>query len=421
MVFNGQIGPKNIQAEVKITNKEFHIRHTICESVKPCINLSISSSFSDVDWKHFTHNLLVTVDLRKLGFAHEFNLKADTKRDGYKIYHTLDTHIQSADQNKYQYNVYVNPTTAGIVLSLPKRTSAIEAVFKYPDDFFGHYQATITSYLDKKNNPSKYSTIGFEGELKKHGKYSFKSSGTLTASHPSVKELKISGETVFDGSTQTVGGQVKFDVFKHTNQAIVIAARYANTDAISKGFNLTSELSLKSTGLGLNYIYNGNGGVSFTRRELSFLSEFIGPTNKERFGIYLHGCQKGITLSLVVLDDELLKASALLDAEKKSVSVDSKVKLLGSEPITSKAVASFNGANAHIKHGNFLSIDAEAVAGKALTFKAVGNQKPLVDIKIALDQSNLFSTNYNVDDKEFKDFLVVIQFSKKKNQKNKNK
>lgn len=75
MVFNGQIGPKNVQAELKLTNKEFHLQHTICESDKPCIHLKIESSLSDLEWKRFTHNLLVSVDLRPIGFAHEFNLK----------------------------------------------------------------------------------------------------------------------------------------------------------------------------------------------------------------------------------------------------------------------------------------------------------------------------------------------------------
>lgn len=405
LVFNGQIGPKNVQAELKATNKEFYLQHTICESDKPCIHLKVSSILSDVEWKRFTHNLLVTIDLRPLGLAHEFNLKADTKRDGYFIEHTLDTQIQSADQNKYQFNAFIKPSTAGIVLSIPKRTAAVEATFVYPKQFIGVYQATITSYLDKKNNPAKHSTIGFKGEIKHPSKLVFIATGSLVANHPSVKELKISGETVFNGEEHLITGNVKFDVFKKTNQAIVVAAKYASTDASSKGFNLTSELSLKSPGLGLDYVFIENAGVSIARRALSYTYEFRGPTPKERFGLYLVGDTKKIELSLVLFNEELLKGSAELDPSKKTASVQSSVKLLGTEPINSHATASLNAFNAHIKQGDFLTIQADANVGKALSLKAIGNQKTLLNFNVALDQANLLSTEYNLNDNEFKEFL----------------
>lgn len=411
LVFTGQIGPRNINAQLKVTNKEFHIRHTICETGNQCNNIDISSALTDVDWRHFTHNLLVRIDLRKLGFKHEFNLKSDTKRDGFLIDHTFDTHIQSADQNKYQYKAYVHSTSAGIVLSTPKRTSAVEITFAYPKNFVGVYKATITSYLDKKNSPNKRSVIGFDGEIKQEKKYKFIASGSLTASHPSVKELKVSGKTVFDGEEQSVAGSMTFDVFKQTNQAIVVTAEYRNVDKSLKGFNVTSELSLKSQGLGLNYAFNGNAGVSYTKRSLSFINEITGPTDKERFGVYLFGNTKSMEFSLVALNDELLKASTDLDTAKRTASLRSEVRLLGSEPIESHVSLALNHAHAHIKQGQYLAIDADANTGKSLSFKAVGNQKPLLNINIALDQANLLSTDYNVDDKAFKEFLVSFFFT----------
>lgn len=397
-----------MQAELKLTNREFYLQHTICESTsdKPCIHLKVSSILSDVEWKRFTHNLLVNIDLRPLGFAHEFNVKADTKRDGYFIEHTFDTQIQSADQNKYQFNAFIKPKTAGVVLSIPKRTAAVEATFNYPKEFIGNYEATIISYLDKKNNPSKHSTIGFKGEIKRPSKLTFIATGSLVANHPSVKELKISGETEFNGEKKLLSGNLKFDVFKNTNQAIIVAARYVNTDASSKGFDLTSELSLKSPGLGLNYEFKEKAGVSFTRRSLTNTYELRGPTQKDRFGLYLNADLKKVDLSIVVFDEELLRGTSELDTVKKTASVQSTVKLLGTEPILSKATASFSGFSANIKQGNFLLIEAEAGAGKALSFKATGNQKVLLNINVALDQTNLLTTDYNINDKEFKEFLV---------------
>lgn len=351
--------------------------------------------------------MLVSVDLRPLGFAHEFNLKAYTKRDGYAIEHTFDTQIQTADQHKYQFNAYIKPQNAGIVLTIPKRTAAVEAVFQYPKQIIGVYQATITSYLDKKNNPSKYSTIGFTGEIKRPSKFTFVSTGSLIASHPSVKELKISGESEINGEKQVISGNVKFDIFKNTNQAIVVAAKFANTEASSKGFNATSEVSLKSSGLGLNYVFVESGGVSYGRRALTYTYELRGPTPKERFGFYMNADLGKAETSFVFFNEDVLKSSTQFDSAKKSVTVDAAVKLLGIDPLSTKVSVSLNGAfNAQIKQGNFFSAEADAAIGKAISLKASGNQKQLVNVNIAMDQTNLLSTDYNVNDKEFKEFVV---------------
>lgn len=407
IVFTGQVGQRKINAELKVTNKEFHIRHTLCEPGSQCMNIDISSSLTDLDWKHFTHNLLVTIDLRKLGFKHEFNLKSDTKRDGLSIYHNFDTHILSPEQNKYQYKVYITPDTAGIELSTPKRSSAVEAQFTYPKNFIGVYKASITSYLDKKNNPNKRSTIGFDGEIKRENKYKYVASGALTASHPSVKELKVSGKTVFDWNDLSIGGELKLDVFKNTNQAIVVAAKYSNSDKSLKGFNVTSELSLKSQGLGLNYAFIGNAGVSYAQSSFSFSSEATGPTAKERFALYLLGSTKSFDFNWIVLNDELLNAVLVLDTNKKTATFESQIRLLGTDSIVSTVSIAPKRVHVHVEYGDYLSLEAEASLS-ATSFKAFGNKKQLLNINIALDQANLLSTDYNVDDKELKEFLVSI-------------
>lgn len=335
-----------------------------------------------------------------------FIFKAYTKRDGYAIEHTFDTQIQTADQHKYQFNAYVKPQHAGIALTIPKRTAAVEAVFAYPKDFIGVYQVTITSYLDKKNDPSKHSTIGFMGELKRPSKYTVVAVGALVASHPAVKDLKISGETEFNGEKQLVSGNVKFDVFKNTNQAIIVAAKFANTDAPSKGFNITSEISLKSQGLGLNYAFLEIGGVSYAKRAISYIYELRGPTARDRFGVYLNADLKKADASIVVFNEDVLKTVAQIDTNKRQLSLQSAAKLLDSDSVNVDVSVSLRNANAHIKQGNFISIEADASLGKSLSLKAHGNQKELVNVNVALDQGRLLSTTYNVNDQEVKEFLV---------------
>lgn len=334
------------------------------------------------------------------------HFKAYTKRDGYAIEHTFDTQIQTADQHKYQFNAYVKPQNAGISLSIPKRTAAVEAVFAYPKEFIGVYQATITSYLDKKNDPSKHSTIGFKGEIKRPTKYTIVSVASLIASHPSVKDLKISGESEFNGEKHSVSGSITFDVFKNTNQAIIVAAKFANTDAPSKGFNVTSEVSLKSQGLGLDYAFTEVGGVSYARRAITYMYELRGPTSKDRFGVYLSADLKKAEASIVVFNDDMLKASAEIDTNKRKLSLKTAAKLLDSANVDLSV--SLKSATAQIKQGNFISIEAEAALGKSLSLKATGNQKQLININVALDQANLLSTIYEVNGKDFKEFLVCI-------------
>lgn len=218
--------------------------------------------------------------------------------------------------------------------------------------------------------------------------------------------MKISGESEFNGEKQLVSGSIKFDVFKNTNQAIEVAAKFANTDAQSKGFNVTSEISLKSQGLGLNYAFIEIGGVSYARRAITYVYELRGPTSKDRFGVYLNADLKKAEASVVVFNEDMLKATAQIDTNKRQLSLQSAAQLLDSDSANVDLSVSLRSANAHIKQGNFISIEAEAALGKALSLKAYGNQKELVNVNVALDQGHLLSTTYNVNDKDFKEFLV---------------
>jgi len=182
-----------------------------------------------------------------------------------------------------------------------------------------------------------------------------------------------------------------------------------NSDHSLKGFNLTYALSLKSHGLGLDYLFHENTAVSYASRDYSYTYEFRGPTSKERFGVYLTGDFTKMALSAVVFDEELLRGVAKVDTAKKAIELESTVKLMGSEPIQTHVGVSLGAASAHIKQGTFLSIETEAALNKALSFKATGNQKTLLNIHVALDQGHLLSTNYDVNDKEFKEFLKTAK------------
>lgn len=408
LLLNGELGPKRINAEIKVTNKNFHIRHTICENKEPCINFDIDSTISKADLNGFKHNLLVAVDLRKLGFAHEFNLKSETTRNGWALHHNLDMHLKASDNKIYSYQFYVKPSSSGIVLEIPSRTAAIEAVYEYPKELIGQYRVSVSSWLNKKREPNKRSTFAVAGEVKRIGKTSFKTTAELLLSHPQTKDLKVKGNGELDVENQKLTFALLLDVFRHTDDAITVNYVFENADrSIQSGFNAKSELSLQSRGLGLNYKVVESANANWERRTYAYTSEVVGPSADERFGIYLTGTASRLDFKLTAFNEDLIRANSQLDWNKRTAVVEASSKLLGTEPIVSLAkVTAISAASASITQGKFLKINAEAAAGKEISLKIVGNEKQLLNAHVALGQSNLLTTTYEVNENEFKEFLV---------------
>lgn len=408
LLLNGELGPKRINAEIKVTNKNFHIRHTICENKEPCINLDIDSTISKADLNGFKHNLLVAIDLRKLGFAHEFNLKSETTRSGWALRHNLDMHLKASDNKIYSYQFYVKPASSGVILEIPSRTAAIEAVYEYPKELIGQYRVSISSWLNKKREPNKRSTIAVVGEVKRVGKSSFKTTAELVLSHPQTKDLKVRGNSELNVENQKLTLALLLDVFRNTNDAITLDVVYENAGkSLQNGFNAKSELSLQSRGLGLNYKVSQSANANWEGRTYGFTNEIIGPSNDERFGVYLTGTAQRLDFSLVAFNEDLIRANSQLDLNKRVFIVEASSKLLGTEPIVSLAkVTAISAASASIVQGKFLKINAEITAGKEISLKIVGNEKQLLNAQIALGQSNLLTTTYDVNEKDFKEFLV---------------
>lgn len=413
LLLNGELGPKHINAEIKVTNKNFHIRHTICENKEPCINFDIDSTISKSDLNGFKHNLLVAVDLRKLGFAHEFNLKSETVRTGWTVRHNLDMHLKGSDNKIYSYQFYVKPSSTGIILEIPSRTVAIEGVYEYPRDFIGQYKVSISSWLNKKREPNKRSSVAVAGEVKRIGKSSFKTSAEWILSHPQTKDLKVKGHAELDVENQKLSYGLLLDVFRNTNDAITLDYVHENTDkSWQNGFNSKSELSLHSRGLALNYKLTQNTYANWERRTFGATNELIGPSTDERFGFYITGTGQRMDFKLSAFNDDLIIANAQVDLNKRTAQVEASSKLLGTEPIVAHAkIVAISAVSASIVQGKFLKINSELTAGKELSLKIVGNEKKLLDAQIALGQSNLLSTKYEIHENEFKEFLVSFSYS----------
>lgn len=150
---------------------------------------TVSFSFSDVEL--YDQVLEITVDLRKLGVPHDFSLKATTQRKESSLDHTVDVYFNNG-AIKYQYNVYIHPSKAGISLTTPRRVVSLEANAAFPKDIRqgGKFSGDISFYLDKKNAPNKKSCIEgwFTLDVDKQNVIN----GEVKLTHPGLPRVSIS-------------------------------------------------------------------------------------------------------------------------------------------------------------------------------------------------------------------------------------
>lgn len=407
---SGSLGPRKIESEWKVTNKNFNFKNDVCEDKKRCINFEIKSNIKKASFDSFKHELLVAVDLRELGLSHEFGLKAETARSGFLLDHTVDMHLHSQDAGKYQYSIYMHPKSAGAVLTLPKRIVALEAEFKYPGDVFGRYDASIAFYVDKKNKANDRALLGFTGETNKFGTAGVKSSAELKFEHPLVKPLKISANSEVDLSAYSAQGQMDVDVFDKPNQKIVIVAKYGNSNKAGRGFNYTSEFSANSVGLGFNLGYTGHAALSLDRRQLSAGGSLTGPVNDVKLETYFFAGEDLLEVIVQAFNERIFFVHGTYDIKTHSGVVNTEAKLIGSTPLVGVAnYRGFQSLDFNYKKDNLIAVNGQYDFGKLARLTVSSANEELFNGKIVLDQSHFLSSEYKVDDAKIKTFFKTFQ------------
>lgn len=397
-------------AELKLTNKNFVLKNTVCEKSKTggCVNIEVNSNLRRADLNSIYHGLIVVVDLRPLGFQHEFKLSADTELVGWVLNHNLEITLQAQNKANYQYKVYVQPSKSGVTLIIPSRTVAVEAVYVIPNEFVGKYEASLTAYLDKERNPGKKATVGFSGEVQQQGKSIYKTLGALKINHPSVKELSISGKSELNTDSQLITSTLTIDIFKNTNQQIVIESRLGNTDHTGRGYNITSEISVVSRGLGIDYGASGHAAANLDRRLLTASSRVHGPTQNENFLSFVSLSQQNAQALINVLGEEVLNAQANLDYQRKEAKLHTQAKILGIEPVvTDLTLVGFTQLKGSVVRGVLLNINGE-INTKEATLNVVGDGKTLLTSRVAFDST--LHSEYNLHDQDLKAYLVSRVF-----------
>lgn len=410
-IINVSVGPQNFAVELKVTDKNFLAKYTLCQQNQQCINVEASSQLEKSDAENFKHVLMISVDLRQLGYTHEFGLKADTARSGYLVSHTVDMHLQSQNQPQYQYNFYIQPQKSGAIITLPSRTIAIESVYTYPDNTpFGKYEASAAFYLDKKNKPNKKAAISFNCDLLRSNRNVITGKGEISFVHAALKPLKISGTTKIDPERQLVEGEFEADVFQRTNDKIVVKGLYGNTDTSGQGYNVTADVSLTSQGLGLNAAFNGHSGLSFERKYASIGSSLVLPVNDFKFGTFMFMGEEGFEVVAQAFNEDLVRTNGQWNFNKQDLSFGSTFRYLGTTPVEmTGSVKGLTYATFKGTRGQLAVVEGVYDLGKELLVKIDSDNKNVFLGRIALDSTRFLETEYKVEANQIKEFVKKVQ------------
>jgi hypothetical protein len=409
-IINVSVGPQNFAVELKVTDKNFLAKYTLCQQNKQCINIEASSQLEKSDAENFKHVLMISVDLRQLGYTHEFGLKADTARSGYAVSHNVDMHLQSQNRPQYQFNFYVQPKKSGAVVTLPSRTIAIESVYTYPEaSAFGKYEASAAFYLDKKNEPDKKAAVSFDCEIAKNRNV-VTGKGELSFVHSKLKPLKISGTTKFDPERQLVEGEIEADVFQRPNDKIVVSGTYGNTDPTGNGYNVTAEIKVYSKGLNLNAAFTGHSGLSFERKFASVGTSVILPVDDFKFGTFMFIGEEGFEVLAQAFNEDLVKSSGQWNFNKQDLSFGSTFKYLGTTPVElTGSVKGLTYATFKGTRGQLAIVEGIYDLGNELSVKIDSNNNRVFLGRVALDQTHFLATEYKVDQGQIKEFVKQVQ------------
>lgn len=142
------------------------------------------------DLKQYDQIMDVTVDLKKLGIPYDFAVKGTTQRKETSFDQRIIVDFNRG-ATKYQYDVYIHPSKAGISLSTPRRLVSLETNVQVPKDIKegGKFSGDVSFYLDKKNAPNKKSSI--EGWLNVDVNKGYTVNGELKLNHPGLPRVRM--------------------------------------------------------------------------------------------------------------------------------------------------------------------------------------------------------------------------------------
>lgn len=203
-------------------------------------------------------------------------------------------------------------------------------------------------------------------------------------------------------------GEMNIDIFKNANQAIVIFGKYDNLESDpTKAFNISSELSVKSQGLGFNYGFTGHAAASLDRRQVSIGGSVQSPTPNLQASIFYISTERNFELIANAFNEKLIQANGQYDLDTHNGKLTATMRYLNTAPfILDGSVNGYTSAKVSFKRDRLVDVTGEVTQGKEASLLVTGQNKELFRGKIALDQTHFLKSEYKVNDEQIKEFMV---------------
>ncbi|XP_068902272.1 apolipophorins [Tenebrio molitor] len=416
--FDAGLGNRAIDAELKVTNKQFRILNSYCEEKKECAHVEIDAKTLADDIDHYNQEIEIAVDLRKLGLSHEFGLKAVTNRKEYVLDHTVDVHFQSQDNSKYQYSLYLHPKEAGVSLTTPKRIVSLEASINGPPTLLkdgGRVTGEVVLYMDKKNQPNQKSGVIAFLDLNTQGQTLV---GEARFTNPGLKRpLLVGFQSKVTPNTLEITSTV--DVFAHPDQKLVVTYHEQWSDPKDlKKITASQTVNIKSSGLAVDINYEEyvaylvedhhyKGGAKFryhvaNSRYESAASYEVTPSN--------------VQVLVKILNTDLFRLTSQMQLSKEHQVINSEVSCYGHKPLVSHLeVKNLNTLKYTLARkdnpNDKLVVNSGLIPGQIADFRAEivkgGAPHELGHATIKLDDANFLKSDYNVQSKNIENLFLA--------------
>lgn len=205
-------------------------------------------------------------------------------------------------------------------------------------------------------------------------------------------------------------GEMNIDIFKNANQAIVIVGKYDNLESnLMKAFNISSELSIKSQGLGFSYGFTGHAAASMDRRQVSIGGSLQSPTPNLQASVYFITTERNFELVANAFNEKLIQAEGTYDLDSHKGKLTATMKYLNTPPfVLDGSVTGYSSVKGTLKKDRLIDVAGELTLGKEASLLVTGQNKELFRGKIALDQTHFLKSEYKVDDAQIKEFTVSL-------------
>ncbi|XP_037949955.1 apolipophorins-like [Teleopsis dalmanni] len=414
---NSNFGPLNGVSTIKITNKEYNVKLSVCEEKKQCNNIQLQSlvSVDEKELDSLQHSILILIDLRQLGYPYEFEFQSKTLRKGMKFQYNLDSKILSNNNYKYQLIASVVPNNSKIQIILPNREILYSSTQQFPANgaLFGHYESSNSFYFDKLNKPDDVTRVVFITDISGVQNVAINAKGNLKFEHPSTRTLSLSGKLDANRETQLIDAELVFDIFRLPEQQIVASSRTQNT-VNGKGFNITTSHMVRSAGLGLQYDLSGYTAFAPELRALSAGVDMHGGANDLQGSIYLYASKDNAEASIYAMNEHILHAKTEFNHQNYAMKFDSKLQFLSQKPVAVVADLQPTFAKIVLNRPDLFDASVELKLGKNLKFNVDTAGKQLITGQIALDSTNFLQTSYQSNPDDIKLFMEKAELEIKK-------